>query len=146
MLSCFRPWKWDIEGERQGGLFVSISTCLVDTNCRLFLPKTATDFIIAFVASNVVRTLVAAVKKGIKKREVLHGLRFEAGSASLIVNNKELFWQPVLPLGGLVHAKHEEGKMAAASENVYVSLPCLVSAGRSLALIVEECIDAWPCW
>ena len=146
MLSCFRPWKWDIEGERQGGLFVSISTCLVDTNCRLFLPKTATDFIIAFVASNVVRTLVAALKKGIKKREVLHGLRFEAGSASLIVNNKELFWQPVLPLDGLVHAKHEEGKMAVASENVYVSLPCLVSAGRRLALIAAESIDARPCW
>ena len=146
MLSCFRPWKWDIEGERQGGLFVSISTCLVDTNCRLFLPKTATDFIIAFVASNVVRTLVAALKKGIKKREVLHGLRFEAGSASLIVNNREFFWQPVLPLDGLVHAKHEEGKMVVASDKVYVSMPCLGSAGRRLALIAEEGVDAWPCW
>ena len=123
-----------------------MSSSLRDSSCRLFLPKPATDLIVAFVSSNVVRTLVDAVKKGIKKREVLHGLRFEAGSASLIVNNKELFWQPVLPLDGLVHAKHEEGKMAVASENVYVSLPCLVSAGRRLALIAEESIDAWPCW
>ena len=146
MLSCFRPWKWDIEGERQGGLFVSISTCLVDTNCRLFLPKTATDFIIAFVASNVVRTLVAAVKKGIKKREVLHGLRFEAGSASLIVNNKELFWQPALPINGLVHIIHEDGEIRVASDTACVSLPLRANAGRRLALIAEEGVDAWPCW
>ena len=146
MLSCFRPWKWDIEGVQQGGLFVSVSTCLLDTSCRLFLPSTATDFIIAFVASNVVRTLVAAVKKGIKKREVLHGLRFEAGSASLIVNNKELLWHLVLPLEGLVHITHEDGKMRVTSDTVRVSLPCRVIAGRRLALIAEEGIVAWPCW
>ena len=103
LLLSLHPWQWDIEGEKHGGLFVSISTSLTVCSARLFLPTPATDLIVAFASCNVVRTLVAAVKKGIKKREIVHGFRFEAGSASLIVNNKELLGQPVLPLDGLVH-------------------------------------------
>ena len=112
----------------------------------LFLPKPATDLIVAFVSCNVVRTLVAAAKKGSKKREIVHGFRFEAGSASLIVNNKELFWQPVLPLEGLVHIKQEDGEIRVASDTACVSLPLRANAGRRLALIAEEGVDAWPCW
>ena len=146
LLISLHPWQWDIEGEKHGGLFVSISTSLAVCSARFFLPKPATDLIVAFASCNVVRTLVAAVKKGIKKREIVHGFRFEAGSASLIVNNKELFWQPVLPLDGLVHIIHEDGEMRVSSDTVCVSLPLRANAGRRLALIAEEGVDAWPCW
>ena len=139
-MLALHPWQWDIEGERHGGLFVSISTSLFDTHGRFFLPKPATDCIVAFVS------IVAAIRKGTRKREILHGYRFEAGSANLIVNNKELFWQPVLPLHGLVHVIHEDGEIRVASDTACVSLPLRANAGRRLALIAEEGADAQPCW
>ena len=103
---------------------------------------------LGFASSDQPRAVVAAVKKGSKKKALFHGLRFEEGSVSLLTNNTELFWKPIagLPLEGLVHVQCEDGQLRASSDKAGVALPCPERAGRRLALISSESIDAWPCW
>ena len=149
MLSAFRPWRWEHERGKHAGLFVSISTNLIDSNARFLMQTPVGNLTFGFASSDQPRAVVAAVKKGSKKKALFHGLRFEGGSVSLLTNNTELFWQPVaVPLQGLVHVQCEDEQLRASSDNkASVVLPCVApSVGRRLALISNESIDAWPCW
>ena len=44
LLISVHPWQWDIEGEKHGGLFVSISTSLIVCSARLFFAEASDGF------------------------------------------------------------------------------------------------------
>ena len=149
MLSAFRPWRWETEREKHSGLFVSISSNLIDSSARFFFEAPVGNLTLGFTSSDQARAVVAAIKKRNKKKPLFHGLRFEEGSVSLLTNNTELFWQPVAgSLQGLVQLQCEDdGKLRTSSDGAGVALPCVAErVGRRLALISDETIDAWPCW
>ena len=91
MLSAFRPWRWEHERGKHSGLFVSISTNLIDSNARFLMQAPVGDLTLGFASSDQARAVVAAIKKGNKKKPLFHGLRFEESSVSLLSNNTELF-------------------------------------------------------
>ena len=148
MLSAFRPWRWETEREKHSGLFVNISSNLIDSNARFFFEAPVGNLTLGFTSSDQARAVVAAIKKRNKKKPLFHGLRFEESSVSLLSNNTELFWQPVaVPLQGLVHVQCEDEQLRASYDKASVVLPCVAPhVGRRLAVISSEIIDMWPCW